>query len=430
MKKIKFLMMFHVVFFGTLLSSAAFAETSVADLKNEIAALRSQMQEMQTNYESRILRLEEKINSGAVKQKSMPTVASSAYDKKTKEVELPLTSVIINSELNYSNNDANPNKDKFRVKEAEIALSGYLYPDVKGDFVAALEQEYAEDDSTTTETHIEEAYVKFLNLPFGLQATVGRKFLDFGRLNPVHSHHWNFTEAPLVMQNFLGDHSWSDDGVMLSYLIPNPADIYWNLSFGVYNGKQMGHAHSHGDEDAEHEGEEHEEEHNHFGEELVSWDGHVYLGRMLVDMPFTENLNTSLGYTLAMDDNNRNKLHGIDFILKYQWPSTYKKIKWHTELFQLDDSESDIKPYGLFSYLTYGINKNWEAGLKYDFSEFADSESVDADAYSMFLTYYFTHTMYARLEGQRKNHASGLEEDQIFLQFVWGIGPHAHGMQE
>lgn len=427
MKKIKVFMISHILSIGILLPGAALAETSVDELKKEIAALRRDMVQMQNSYETKIVKLEERLNNiSSSGQKEDKAVSLSAYDKKTKEAELPLTSVILNTELNLSDNPANDNKDKFRLKEAEIALSGYLHPDVKGDFVAAFEQVY-EGDDVSTETDIEEAYVKFLNLPFGVQATVGRKFLDFGRLNPVHSHHWNFTETPLVMQNFIGNHSWGDDGLYLSYLIPNPMDWYWNFSLGVYNGKNMGHSHSHSHDEAE---EHDEHEHVSFGEELISWDGHVYLGRMLVDFPFSDNLNTSLGYTLAADDNSRNRLHGVDFVMKYQWPSTYRKVKWHSEFFKLEDDEKQINPYGLFSYLTLGLNKNWETGIKYDYSEFADNDKESADAFSLFLTYYFNHTMYVRLEGQRKNHASGLDEDQVFLQFVWGIGPHAHGMQE
>jgi len=406
------------IFICFFITTFGFVTTSFADqsLESEISQLRAEMKAMQKQYEARIATLEQKIGTSESK-------TDSAYDKKGSELELPEISVIVDNVANFTDLETNSTKDKVRVKEAELSFQGYLYPDIRGDFIAALEQEY-EDNTVSTEIDIEEAYLSFLNLPFGLQAITGRKLLSFGRLNALHPHHWNFTETPLVMQNLFGHHPWFDDGLELSYLIPNSADLYCKLAFSLYNGKQMGHAHSHShDADTEAEPE-------HFGEELIEWDGHVYTGRAVLDIPFSDNFNGSLGYSLALDDNNRNKLHGADFVLRYDIPNSYHKVKWHSEYFYLEENQRNITPYGWFSYLLLGLNKNWETGLKYDWSKFADNDNKHAWAGSAFLTYYFTHSLYLRGEYQYKEHASGRNENQFFIQLVWGIGPHSHRLEE
>jgi len=112
------------------------------------------------------------------------------------------------------------------------AFQGRLSPSVRGDLVVAAEQEYLADDSTEVDLHIEEAFISFLDLPGGLQAQVGRKLLAFGRLNPIHPHHWAFADTPLALNNLFGDHPWLDDGAEISYLVPTPADIDLKVSAG------------------------------------------------------------------------------------------------------------------------------------------------------------------------------------------------------
>ena len=362
---------------------------------------------------------------------------NSAYSKKTSELELPEISVIIDTQIDFSDNDGNTTRDKLRIKEAELVFQGYLYPSVKGDFIAAFEQEY-EDNTVATELDIEEAYLSFLELPLGLQATVGRRLLGFGRLNPVHPHHWAFTDTPLVMDKFFGHHPWIDDGVELSYLIPNPADVYLKLSVGAWNGKALGHTHSHTHEHdnetdvhKDEEDHEHEEEHEHaFGEELVEWKDHVFTARLFADLPVTDRFSAEVGGSIATDQGGRSSLSGIDLVMKYRWPNTFRRLKWHTECLHLKEDTRDIEPYGFFSSLQYDVDKYWQVGTRYDWSEFADNDEENVSASSGFLTYYLTHTTYIRGSYQYREHATGLDENICMFQFVWGIGPHSHRLED
>lgn len=345
----------------------------------------------------------------------------SAYSGKASELELPEISAIVDIQYVLTDMENDNNDNKLRINEAELAFQGYLSPSVRGDFIIALEQEYGEDGEVETELDVEEAYASFLDLPADLQADVGRKLLGFGRLNSEHPHHWSFVDTPLAMENIFGHHPWLDDGGELTCLIPNPADLYLKISAGAWNGKQVGHAHSHLTD---------EETGEHSHGETINWDDHVFTGRLFTDFPVSERINAQAGYSYAVDEGDTTELQGADFVLKYQWPQTYRRLKWHNECFLTDDNERNTEPFGLFSILQYTINKYWELGGRYDWTELLEDDTQDAWAGTGFLSYYLTHTTYIRGQYQFKEHADGDEENIISTQLVWGIGPHSHRLSD
>lgn len=358
------------------------------------------------------------------------------YSGKTSNLELPDISAIVDAQLNFTDPDSDRN-GKLQLKHAEVAVQGYLYPSIRGDFIVAFEQSYI-DDEVETDVHVEEAYASFLELPWGFQALAGRKFIGFGRLNPVHSHHWAFAETPAPLANLFGDHSWFDDGGELSCLIPNPGDLYIKLSAGAWNGRSLEHNHGEEEAHAEEEHEEdthgeddHEEEHAEH-EALIEWDGAVFTGRAFMDLPVTEAGTIQLGYSIAGDEGSRNLLQNLDLVVRHQAPNSRQKIKWHTELFYTRDKERDTSPFGLFSYLTYAPDNTWEFGGEYDFTELLADDTQDLWAGSAFVTRYLTHTTYLRAGYRYTDYSEEERESEqlAYLQLVWGLGPHAHRLED
>ena len=47
----------------------------------------------------------------------------------------PDISVIVDSQLLYTDDVANEDRDKLRINEAELAFQCYLYPGIRGDFI-------------------------------------------------------------------------------------------------------------------------------------------------------------------------------------------------------------------------------------------------------------------------------------------------------
>jgi hypothetical protein len=69
------------------------------------------------------------------------------------------------------------------------------------------------------ELDVEEAFVDTLSLPGGLGLRFGRFYSAVGYLNEHHTHAWDFADAPLVYQAFLGG-QYRDDGIRASWVAP------------------------------------------------------------------------------------------------------------------------------------------------------------------------------------------------------------------
>jgi hypothetical protein len=91
------------------------------------------------------------------------------------------------------------------------------------------------DTEDGTELELEEAYVDTLSLPAGFGLRMGRFFPQVGYLNVHHAHTWDFVDAPLPNQAFLGG-QWYDDGVRLSWVAPT--DLYVEVGIEALRGGQ------------------------------------------------------------------------------------------------------------------------------------------------------------------------------------------------
>ena len=70
---------------------------------------------------------------------------------------------------------------------------------------------------------------------FGFQLEFGHFFTEFGRLNPVHPHAWDFMDQPVVLTRFFGEDGMRGPGVRLGWLLP----LGWTseLHFGAQTAK-------------------------------------------------------------------------------------------------------------------------------------------------------------------------------------------------
>jgi hypothetical protein len=84
------------------------------------------------------------------------------------------------------------------------------------------------------EVDVEEAYVDTLSLPGGLGIRFGRFYSALGYLNEHHTHAWDFADAPLAYQAFLGK-QYRDDGIRASWVAPIDA-LFLELGAEVLRG--------------------------------------------------------------------------------------------------------------------------------------------------------------------------------------------------
>ena len=334
----------------------------------------------------------------------------------------PSISAIADVQALFTNNEENPNRNKICVKHVEFAFQGYLYPGIRADIIPALEMEYIGDE-VHVEIDLEEAYLTASPIPFlgeyvplGLQ--LGRKFMNFGRLNPIHAHHWPFVDTPLVLESFLGPHNWYDDGLQGSLNIPNPWDLYLKTTFGYWNGKSLGHAH-----------EEEGEDHPHDTGGPIEWDGRVYLSRTVLGVPFGRTSDLLLGCSVSWDESGNTSLVGGDLAFTYRFPGTYHRLRWQNEFVVANTAKEavDYARYGGYSLLLFSLGKHWETGYRYDRTQILDPV-IDKDEWAStgFITYFLTHSLYLRGQYRYRRMLDDEEEHNGYVQAVFGLGPHSH----
>ena len=112
--------------------------------------------------------------------------------------------------------------------ESEMALSANVDDKFYAFSTIAFDQNQGE-----TGVSLEEAYFETLALPGGLKVKAGRFLSDIGYLNPIHSHAWDFADAPLAYTAMLGS-SFGDSGVQVSWIAP--VGLYLELGAELMRG--------------------------------------------------------------------------------------------------------------------------------------------------------------------------------------------------
>ena len=100
------------------------------------------------------------------------------------------------------------------LDETELAISANIDDKYYG-FVAASINQTGND----TSLDLEEGYIETLALPKGLKIKAGRFLSDVGYLNPIHSHAWDFDDAPLAYTAMLNG-AYKDTGLQLKWVAP------------------------------------------------------------------------------------------------------------------------------------------------------------------------------------------------------------------
>ncbi len=109
-----------------------------------------------------------------------------------------------------------PGNRGFSLAESELAIYANIDPYFYGAFIYSI----APDNTAS----VEEGYIQTLALSKGFTVKAGRFYSALGYLNSQHSHVWDFVDAPLVYQAFLGG-QFGDDAVQVKWLAPTDTFI-------------------------------------------------------------------------------------------------------------------------------------------------------------------------------------------------------------
>ena len=207
----------------------------------ELTELRQAVQQLREQYEGRLQALEQRLKDAEARAAATAPVQAAgqaAMLTSTQATEPqaspqgggggfnPSVSLILSGNYAHLSKDpatwqlsgfamgegeAGPGSKGLNLGESEVSFAANIDPWWYG----ALTLSFAADNSVSAE----EAFVQTTALSNGLKLKVGRFFSGLGYLNEQHAHTWDFADAPLAYQAFLGG-QLGQDGVQARWLAP------------------------------------------------------------------------------------------------------------------------------------------------------------------------------------------------------------------
>lgn len=210
-----------------------------------LAELRGQIKSVKESYEAKIQALEQRLQQleavanrpAATKMavaESAPVQSSAAPPAPTagraagEGAFNPAISVVLNGAYGSfskdperyaisgfvpANNGVSPGTRGLSLRESELALAANIDPNFRGNLLLSFDE--------GNQVSVEEAYFQSIGLGNGLSVKGGRFFSALGYQNEIHSHAWDFVDAPLVYRAFLSGENYADDGLQLKWLAPS-----------------------------------------------------------------------------------------------------------------------------------------------------------------------------------------------------------------
>jgi len=317
--------------------------------------------------------------------------------------------------------------DQFTVQGIELGLSLRAGEHVQGfaNHVFFLD---LEDD---WDGEWEEAFLKLVELPGGIELRGGRLLNRVGRQNAVHLHGWDFVDANLLTSRFLGEEGLITNSVELAWLVPTSFESVVSVAFG----EAVPHEeHGHGEEEEE---EGLEGEGGLFDTEIVTL---RYEGRW----NYNDFHQFRFGGSFLTGDNGfmrSTTAAGLDF--EYGWLENGlegggRSVRWRTEVMgreigyqdEMGAGRGTAEELGVSTAVLVGLTEDWDAGVRYGWVSGTEElhELPERHRLSAAVTRRFTlgnaTSGWARLQVNHEDHEEYGGEQSVWLQFGfdWGSG--------
>lgn len=443
---------------------------------NDIVELKQMLRQMKHDYEARISALEARVKEA----EEQATVAESKADSATRvAVEAKktlaggrgdsafnpaLSLVVQGGAASYSrdpNNWALPGvqvggeaglkAEGLSLAETELIASA----NVDDGFFAQATIGLHEEEGTM-EIDLEEAFVDTLTLPAGFGLRIGRFFAETGYTNTKHSHAWDFVDAPLSSQAFLGQ-QYRDDGLRLTWLAPT--DTFMELGVETLRGERFPAGGN--------------------GSEFLGG-AQNYFARLGADVGASNSFRVGFSHLRAEPKDRQgghahaghadeifsftgdSNLTALDVVWKWapNGDARTRNFVFQTEYFHrdedglvtfADDTGEALLPYdggqrSAYAQGVYQFMPRWRAGLRYDklwsdnnlrvasnTSAEADGDVVDEsgligghDPWRWAFMVDYSHSEFSRLRLQygRDHSQPGNADAQFLLQYIMTLGAH------
>lgn len=343
--------------------------------------------------------------------------ASDASSGGGRALSLPDISLVVQARGKLSTDHRDEARNRVRLSEAEIGIQGYVYPNVKADAFIAMSPE--EDEAA----QVEEAYLTFLSLRPGLTGYVGRKHVAFGRTNLQHNHSWLYVRPPLALRNLVAEESLTGDGLALSYVLPTPHEYFAQLDLGGWTGEGPG-------------------ESTDLPELMAgpgaSFEDRFCTGRLWVSHALGQHGEIELGGSYAQGDapgyasagDGTARLTGADLTYRHYGEGTERLLLRGEGVWRHEDvGPASSTAAGYYLFANYRRDKYASWGALYDWSEFPQAPNRHESAFSLIYTRQFSEQYLMRLQGTHGSRPGDGSYDELWLQWVWGVGPHTHNLE-
>ena len=447
------------------LAAACVTMPAAAADDKELAEIREQIRQMKASYEARMAALEQRLDAAqkatADAQAQVAALAAAPAPAATEPAAAPAAtpSNIFNPNISlilggtYQNlsqdpgkyrlqgfapsnsDDVGPGKRGFSLGESELTLQSNIDPDFAGQLTFSLN-----GDNTFS---IEESFVQTRDLSNGLNLKFGRFLSSVGYLNSQHAHAWDFVDAPLAYQAFLGG-QYKPDGVQAKWLAP--IDQFLEVGVEVGSGSQF---------------PGNDRDKNGFGATSVF----AHLGDDIGDsasyragLSYLRTGAEQRGYDdlgVANAFSGSSALWIADGI--YKWSPngnpTNTNLKVQGEYFHRKESGSLASgelsgdyasaQSGWYLQTVYQFMPTWRAGVRYDRLSsgtpqigLVDSGVLTLASFPVLQAYApsrstamidYSPSEFSRLRLQLAHDKSrpGISDNQIFLQYIMSLGTHA-----
>jgi hypothetical protein len=334
----------------------------------------------------------------------------------------------------------------FSVPNVELIIGGTLPPWV----AAEVRLVTFIDSDGATGIELEEAFVRSLSLPAGLELTAGQFFTPFGRINAVHPHAWSWLDQPVINSRVFGGDGMRSQGATVAVTSP----VAWasRLMATVQNARGETMPSFAGEEGADVAGRPLGEHEVHAFSDLVTvlgWRAGVDPAsgialRVGADLAFGPNAagadtgTTLYGGHVALRwcDDPHGLLRRGDVQVLGEIIGRDYEVDAYTEG---PDSypEDTLRDLGVVMQVEVGLADQWSTGLRYEQAT-GSGDSVggrDADALrddrwrlSPLITWRPHEALRLRLQ-YNLDHAGHLEEDlahTVWLGLDVALGHHSH----
>jgi len=290
-----------------------------------------------------------------------------------------------------------PRRRGFTLQQAELSFAGAVDPYLNGE---------AHIVYTPGGVELEEAFMTTQALPYGLQLQAGHFFTNFGLINPLHPHAWDWLDQPIVNSRLFGGDGLRAPGLRAGWLTPLP--WFSELHLGAQNANE-------GETTASFLGEDEVGGRPRVKTATGNAGDLLYLARWNNAWNLTDEWTLLQGLSGLHGPNSSGEdgetwIYGADLKLRWRphdnfrgwpfflWQAEASKRDYHADRFvagtaveddpddgghghggglveEADEQEQEedlaaeiLRDYGFYTQALYGFRHGWAAGLRYEYA--------------------------------------------------------------